>query len=96
MSNINLKNCTKESLKKSIVAMENKAKTNTYILLEDIYTNNPSILYTTDYKRKSNAFGEINKNMNCIISYLEDKEGSEEKRETFIDNLYDYIVKEYR
>lgn len=96
MSNINLKTCTKEDLRKSISTMLAKANTNTYILLEDEYTNNPSIIYTTDHKRKNNAFGQINVHMESIISYFGDAEGYQEDTTQFVDDLYNYIVKEYR
>lgn len=96
MSNINLKTCTKEDLRRSIATMINKANVNTYILLEDEYTNNPSIIYTTDHKRKAKAFGQINVIADILISYMDDNEGYREDLAEFTDSLYNYIEKEYR
>lgn len=59
MSNVNLKTCTKGDLKKSIKFVLNNAKENAYILLEDIYCNNPSLTYTKQLSRKHNAFGGV-------------------------------------
>lgn len=96
MSNVKLNTCTKDDLRKSIATVLRDAKVNTYILLEDEYTNNPGIIYTTDHNKRHKAFGQINVNMECIISYFGDEEGYREEINQFVEDLYNYIIKEYR
>lgn len=98
MANVNLKTCTKGELKRSLYYVMDKANEDTHILLEDIYCDNPKLIYTCKRERKHSAFGTIKVMLEgtFIISYFEDKEGYREKSDKFIDDLYDYIVKEYR
>lgn len=102
---INLKKCSKKELENSINYMLKNASHNLYILLEDEYTENPTIIYTSDRNKQYNAFAEINagyygkdENDNYINELME-FEGHEQNIVTvsdFVNSLYDFIVKEYR
>ena len=104
MKNINLNNCTKEDLQKSVSYALDNARYNLYVVLEDSHTANPTIVFTSDRDEKCNAFGEINAGYygkldnDEVLSALIEFEGNEEyitEVEPFVDKLFSYIEREY-